>query len=450
MFKTRRRPRPRDPRVAAAAFEALESRLCRSATYSVGDFDKDGTVDLRVRGSSSKEHVVITESPDDGTTTLWLDQNTNNVVDSKDVVKNFTGGSFETIDVDLSSGDDTLEYKALTAFDDQQRSFLFDVGSGNDKLIFNAAGDDGGVFGSYVNCDFDLDTGNDTADVRVGAVDHGKFALNLDGNSGDDSVHIEITGDITVSAVNLDVELGAGKNKLDILSPGSVNDGSNYFINVIGGSGVDTVNTSFSGDIEDARLFVTVNLQAGNDFYTNTFDLENFDVGTLGVLVFNVNGGDGNDSILVTRNFTIGPADFLENSLVDFELRGGNGNDKVTLDLGGDVENQRGIYLEGKMIVNLDGQAGDDTVTADLSFSDDPASFGDLNMVMKGGDGKDKMNFKLLDFFRRSPRTIRRTLTHRRTPRTRSASPTARPATCWSTGREAPTPASWRGRCWRT
>src|SRR4051812_37930110 len=102
---TRHRPatlaRPRDARVAAAACEALESRAYRSATYSVGDFDHDGTLDLKVRGSSSKEHVVITEDIVAGTTTLWLDQDTNNAHNSKDVIKTFDM-SFSSIDVDLS------------------------------------------------------------------------------------------------------------------------------------------------------------------------------------------------------------------------------------------------------------------------------------------------------------------------------------------------------------
>src|SRR5688572_18854334 len=116
---------PRDPRVAAAACEALEGRAYRSASYSVKDYDNDGTLDLRVRGSSSKEHVVITEDPVAGTTTLWLDQDTNNTQNSKDVVRTFDI-SFGTIDVDLSSGDDSLEYYAVSSFDGVPRALNFD------------------------------------------------------------------------------------------------------------------------------------------------------------------------------------------------------------------------------------------------------------------------------------------------------------------------------------
>src|SRR4051812_28493176 len=92
------RPHRRDPRVLAAACEALESRAYRSATWTVGDLDHNGSLDLRVRGSSSKEHVVVTDDPANGTTTLWLDQDGNNVVNSKDVFKVFPN-SFETIDI---------------------------------------------------------------------------------------------------------------------------------------------------------------------------------------------------------------------------------------------------------------------------------------------------------------------------------------------------------------
>src|SRR3954471_15925869 len=120
-------PRPRDARVVVAACEALEARAYRSATYSVADFDHDGTLDLKVRGSSSKEHVVITDDPAAGTTTLWLDQDTNNAQNSKDVVKTFDT-SFGSIDVDLSSGDDNLEYYAVSSFDGMARFLDFELG----------------------------------------------------------------------------------------------------------------------------------------------------------------------------------------------------------------------------------------------------------------------------------------------------------------------------------
>jgi hypothetical protein len=159
------------------------------------------------------------------------------------------------------------------------------------------------------------------------------------------------------------------------------------------------VTTHFTNDVENARLFVTVNLYGGNDTFLNTFDLQDWDVRQFGFVRFAVNGGDGNDNVAVTRGGTFGPADIDPGGVLEVRLTGGNGNDKLNLDLGGNFENSRGLFLTGRLIANLDGQAGDDTVSADLSFSYDPASFGDLNLSLFGGSGNDTMKFNLLDFF---------------------------------------------------
>ena len=387
--------------ITAAACEALESRAYRSATFSIGDFDHDGIIDLKVRGSSSKEHVVITEDPAAETTVLWLDQDANNSQNSKDVVKTFDF-NFGTIDVDLSSGDDNLEYHTLSALDSVARSLDFQLGSGNDKLTLDVSGDNNGVFGAALHCDVDLSSGNDTASIKMGAVDTGVFRLNLDAGSGNDTVGLEMLGDVASALVDIDLGLGSGKNTLNVNSIATVNGGSNFFLDVRGGTSsteYDNVTTHFTNDVENARLIVTANLYGGNDTFLNTFDLQDWDVRQLGFVRFAIDGGDGSDNIAVTRGGTIGSADIDPGGIVEFRLMGGNGNDKLNLDLGGNEENNRGLFLTGRLIANLDGAAGNDTVSADLSFSYDPASFGDLSLSLLGGSGNDTMNFNLLDFF---------------------------------------------------
>jgi hypothetical protein len=395
---------PRDARVVTAACEALEGRAYRSATYSVGDFDHDGSADLKVRGSSSKEHVVITQDPAAGTTTLWLDQDTNNAQNSKDVFKTFDT-PFGTIDVDLSSGDDNLEFYAVSAWEASALSLDFGLGSGNDKLTVDASGGDeggGGVFGSSLHCDFDLSSGNDTASIKMGAVDNGVFRLNLDAGSGSDTVGLQMLGDVATALADIDIGLGTGKNKLDVNSLATISGGGNFFLDIRGGSSSsesDQVTTHFTNDVENARLLVSAILQGGNDTFTNTFDLQDWDVHQLGYVRFAIDGGDGNDNLAVTRGGTTGAADIDPGGIVEVRLAGGNGNDKLNLDLGGNEENNRGLFLTGRLIGNLDGGAGDDRVSADLSFSYDPASFGDLNLSLFGGSGNDTMSFNLLDFF---------------------------------------------------
>jgi hypothetical protein len=402
----RLQPSPsRDARVITAACEALEGRAYFAATYSVGDFDNDGTVDLRVRGSSAKEHVVITEDPVNGTTTLWLDQDFNNSKNSRDVVKTFNT-PFETIDVDLSSGDDTLEYYAISSFDFMTRGLHLDTGSGNDKLIVDASGENNGAFSSTIVCDFDLDSGHDTASIKMGAVDNSLFRLNLDGGSNNDTISIFVQGDIATASVDIDVNLGTGKNKLDVSSPATITGGSNFFLDVQGGgagSEYDHVTTSFTNEVQNSRLFVTANLQGGNDTFMSNLDLQGFDVRELALVRFSLNGGDGNDTIGVSRGGTVGFADIDPGAMLEIRLAGGNGNDNVKLDLGGNEEHNRGLFLTGRMVVNMDGQAGNDTVSADLSFAFDPASFGDLQMQMFGGSGNDTMLLNLLDFFPLEP-----------------------------------------------
>jgi hypothetical protein len=209
-------------------------------------------------------------------------------------------------------------------------------------------------------------------------------------------------GDIPTSYVDIDVNLSTGKNKLDVNSIATISGGGNFFLDVIGGgagSEYDQVTTHFSGDVDNARLLVSANLQGGNDTFVNTFDLQAWDVRQLAYVRFMIDGGDGNDTLSVTRDGTYGPADIDPGGTFEVRLTGGSGNDKLNLDLGGNEENNRGLFLTGRMIANLNGGNGNDTVSADLSFSYDPASFGDLNLSLLGGAGNDTMKFNLLDFY---------------------------------------------------
>jgi hypothetical protein len=391
----------RDLRIVAAACEALETRTCRSATCSIGDFDNDGEFDLKVRGSSSEEHVVVTEDPVAGTTTLWLDQDGNNRKNSNDVVKDLSF-LFASIDVYLSSGDDNLEYYGISSFDNMARSISLDTGSGNDKLTIDTSGENNGLYGSAMMCDWDLGAGNDAASIKMGAVDNSVFRVKFSAGSGSDTVSLQMLGDIPTSLVDFDIDLGTGKNKLDVNSIATISAGANFFLDIRGGSSSsedERVTTHFTNDVENARLLVTANLYGGNDSFTNTFDLQDWDVRQLGYVRFAIDGGDGNDTIAITRGGTIGSADIDPGGIVEMRLKGANGNDKLKLDLAGNEENNRGLFLTGRFIGNLDGGAGNDTVSADLSFSYDPASFGDLSLSLFGGSGNDTMNFNLLDFF---------------------------------------------------
>ena len=410
--RARRSSRPLNARVAAAAAraasaacEALEPRAYWSASFALKDLDRDGTLDLKVTGSSSKEHVVIIEDAVAGTTTLWLDQDGNNLQNSKDVIREISG-PLGTISVDLGSGDDLLEYRAVSSLDAIARSLEFDTGSGNDRLIVDTSGENNGLFGSVMTCDFDLDSGNDSAFIKMGAVDNSQFRLNLDGYTGNDVIDLWMLADIPASLVDIDVNLGSGKNTLDIGSIATISDGSNVFRDVKGGtssSEYDRVTTFFTNDVENARLLVGAVLNGGNDSFTNSFDLQEFDILPLGLVRFSINGGDGTDTLAVNRGGTSGPADIEPGGLLDVRLTGGNGNDKVTLDLGGNVENNRGLFLTGRLVAKLDGQAGNDVLTADMSFSYDPASFGDMDLSLYGGTGNDTINFNLLDFFPLDP-----------------------------------------------
>jgi hypothetical protein len=204
------------------------------------------------------------------------------------------------------------------------------------------------------------------------------------------------------SLIDIDLGLGTGKNKLDVNSSATISEGANFFLDIRGGGAAtesDVVTTRFTNDVDNARLLVTANLMGGNDTFTNTFDLQEWDVRQLGYVRFLIDGGDGNDNLAVTRGGTTGPADIDPGGTFEVRLLGNNGNDKLNLDLGGNEENNRGLFLTGHFIGKLDGGAGNDAVSADLSFGYDPASFGDLNLSLFGGSGTDTMKFNLLDFF---------------------------------------------------
>lgn len=245
-------------------------------------------------------------------------------------------------------GDDTL---TGSSGDD------FINGQGGNDLAFGGAGNDF-MLGGAGNDTLDGQQGNDTLngqagnDVLLGGDNDDTFVLDANGGGVDSA-----NGGLGLNQVQV-----VGTNLADTLTVGST--GSVLSIS----NGVGTI--SASANIQN----VLIDVRGGNDTVTVN------NIATVGFLVLNIQGGDGND---VLNASTAG------SGAVRLRLTGDGGNDTLTGSNGGDsLEGGAGNDV-------LAGLGGNDSING--GTGDDNIGGGNGNDTLIGGDGNDSINGHLGD-----------------------------------------------------
>jgi len=257
--------------------------------------------------------------------------------------------------------------------------------------------------------------------------------IKIEGGGGNDTINYALTGvlsqseqlmlclDKGSSTATLDYSAGLSKSALAVAIGGGT--GSNHITTNFGaitnsqlvlteclGSGGATANVNFGGLVSGSLTNVTINGGAGNDhvfaqvssftssnlqFYahlgggTNTFDMET--TGTAqnpislqnSVVHFDVDTGSGGNAITFNAN----NVNVDLTSRLNLETCSGAGKDNVTLNYSG--------QLNGELHLDLEGGAGNDTMSAILTLAQ--GSTGRVNGLMRGGAGNDTMTFDIYD-----------------------------------------------------
>jgi hypothetical protein len=387
-------------RFAAARPVALETLECRRlmtiSPYQIFTDPASGERGIRIIGNDANDVVTITENPAANAVTITA---------TGRGTQTFTN-DFEIYDIDTGGGADTVTWRVNSDYDGVDRSISLDLDSnttGTDRFDFSM---NGNFIEGSSNILFEVNgnTGNDTVVMTFGEIfDSSRVQANVDVDGGNDNVTMDFfsvgtLNDATdVSDLDVDVDLGTGTNGL-IMSLENVEQGAVTRFNVVGGSGTDNVFTVLDGDA-GGQLYLDAALAGGNDkwetFLTDLFDVSE-GAGVNGLARFNVNGDEGNDTLIARWDPNNTNARVIDaGHTLDINLIGGNGNDGIVVNLNDSTNT--GFELDGRLRVRQDGGLGNDTFSTILTFNGDSDATGLADVYVSGGLGQDAFTVRLRD-----------------------------------------------------
>ncbi len=373
---------------------AVAAALCSVAT---GDFDANGSQDLRILGDAGDQTLRIIDDPSASTTTVFLDCNGD--LDFTDAaigeVNGAVYGEFELFDLRLANGNDDIriDVPEKSAYNGKNRNVVVQLGAGTNVFRFDHPG---GIHPppTFVNSRMTLDVlggaGADDVGFRFNGARASLIVLRADLGGGADQVSLT-TPDIARyelgSVVDVHLNVGAGNDTVHYSPTADLFDGSVYRVNILGEAGADTV-TGFAAGLVDARLFLNVDLGTGND--TLRMNPPHM-VGDAGRIYINVVGGEGQD-VLALATASLGFTCTL-GGLTEIFVHGDDGNDALTVDMSPDDTH---CFVDGTVRVHLDGGAGDDTLRVE-HVSTAPST-GQYDFLLRGGLGRDDLQLSFQNF----------------------------------------------------
>ncbi len=419
-----RRENRRSSRHVPAA-EALEARIAPAAVVAalVDGPDKDHVFDtLSIQGTSHGDTVTITDDPATGTISIAAGK----------LNRSFSTAALERVVIALGSGNDRLTY-TLAGLDGAARDLDVNLGSGSNALDFSA-----GLLENDASLPLRVTggSGSDAVAVTFGEIAAGaKVTLTENLGGGIDPSSLNFNGSITDEGtlVIANINLGTGSNewKTNFRSDDGffLYNGATLKETVIGSTRAkdhDTVRAFLSGQVSDffssgALFTYDALLGAGND--TSSFGID-YNATTEGIvgpgviayggrIHIGMQGGGGNDSLLVNHNLADGTASiggseaFIDGSssssgsLLEIALTGGVGNDAVGVDFGGGgFEINAGAVLRIQAVGDQGFDdplaVGTDTVSVTVEAASDSEG-GRVDLLVRGDDGDDNLTLTFTD-----------------------------------------------------
>jgi len=379
---------------------SFDPRIVPAVLLTRPDVDGDGTADdIRIVGDAQNTKITI---QDNGANALTIaidangDGDVSDAGDAVGVAYNFLGDSV-ALDINLGSGNDTIEYNLTGNFSASTRTLWINLGGGNDKFLF-ATGTNDTLNSSRIAMDITGGFGSDTVGIQFDEVRKGIVAVTTDLGAGADSYTQAFERIDDGAAITLRTELGAGLNTYtaDFQEVG-FGDRAAVDMTVIGGAQVDTVQVNMHDDIGDgtksSRFSAVVDLLGGNDVFKSLFDRGGnvFRVDDHSQCSFAVRGGAGNDTLSAAQAGAAGTIRIDPDALLSIDLDGGLGTDTLATDFGA-TDN---FELIGAIRVRMDGGVGNDSLTCLLA--NNANTTGDFDVALRGGAGNDSMTFNLVN-----------------------------------------------------
>lgn len=382
--------------VALGAVIGTATVATAACSVTTGDFDGNGSQDLRVIGDLANQTLRIIDAPRLGTTTLFLDCDGDGLFtnagagDRNGVVM----GEFELFDLRLGSGDDTVTIDVpatvapdVTAYNKQNRNFMVQLGSGANSFRFDhpalVAHPPPTAVDSRLTIDVQGGSGADEVFYRFTGARASLIVLRADLGAGPDQATLS-TFDIgryeQGSVVNVELQMDAGDDTVTYNTAADLFDGSVYRVNIVTGAGADTVNGGVFSLVSNGRLILNVDLGTGNDVLEWKPPAL---VGVDGSVHISVTGGPGQDHVAFALSdpFVTSSLD----GLVELFVHGDDGNDDLSVHMSPPAPGFSSVA--GTVRVHADGGAGNDTVF--VSQRSNVGSTGSFDFLLRGGLGAD-------------------------------------------------------------
>ena len=383
-------------RAALAAGLALAALLGAAAlaeaacSLTTGDFDGNGSTDLRILGDAADQTLRIQDDPDAGTTTVFLDCNGDGdfLNAAAGDINGSVLGEFELFDLRLGNGNDTvlIEVPQKARYVDTNRNFVVQLGGGQNAIRF--------IHPSLSRLEYTAERSRLAIEVQGGgAADDVQIALKgaiaslivarVDVGGGNDTVRFGTTEEVRyeqASVVDVSIEGDAGDDHVTYNPTADLFDGSVYRVNIAGGAGADTVDGGVSVLVSDGQLHLTADLGTGNDVLSWRPPVL---IGVAGRVHIGIIGGAGNDNIKIDgagagETCTVA-------GLLALTVHGDDGNDAITANLSPPTA----CEVDGTVRVHLDGGSGNDAVV--LGQISNAASTGQYDFLLRGGLGTDTL-----------------------------------------------------------
>jgi hypothetical protein len=357
-----------------------------ACSVTTGDFDGNGTDDLRITGDSLRQILVM----DIGAAGIHVQLDCNgdgDFTDAGDTDTTFNLG-LETLAIDLK-GKDVITVLQSAPAAGQRRDFVLTLGpAGNTVTFLGLAGAPASAQTSWI-VDIAGGSGQDDVNISLGSSwNDSLLQVRGDLGAGDDHVTIGGVPTSTNGVIDVDLVLGNGNNSFKFAggTAGSAYTGFRWNLSAEGSNlptNVDTVTVDMERRrlSNDSRFTLNANLLAGNDVFTATEPNTFASGGGQPEYRVHVKGGLGNDLLQVGPQYAVSQGRTSNDGLVEEVLDGGPGNDVILVE----------SHVEGKGTtrIRLQGGDGNDSVMSSLWAEDAGFGLNNLDPITRGGRGAD-------------------------------------------------------------
>jgi hypothetical protein len=365
---------------------AVPAALRAACPVETGDFDGNGTTDIRIDGNGAKQRFLIDVQAAQTLVSISCNGDLD-YTDPGDMNAQAFPGGFDLYDL-RPGGSDVIDINFSQSLNGASKIMRIPLFGGNNVVSFSAP--PGVTFSGQSRLVIEV-AGYLSADVvnlQLPALNGSAVLLRTDLSIGNDTVNITL-GNMTAGALlDVDATQGGGNNVFTLTQPaGTTLTGSTVEALADSANGVDHFTANLAGVAgAGARLRLVGDMGESNDVYTANLDLASFEVLAGGEVVLDARGGNGSDVLTVTRNGSAGGAAQLD-GVLDVRLAGGVLGDILKVDLAGGGFAMGG----GRLRLRAEGGAANDILDVKLDASGTPV----FDVLLHGGPQNDTVDLVL-------------------------------------------------------